>query len=369
MSTASGGSRPDPSAHHGPGGRFRNPWTEAAEDDAVRKEFPKVAWEWLTTRHPPDPDPSALPTKTPRISHPVSREGEVRITWVGHATALVQLPGLNVLTDPVWSPRAGPFGRVGPRRFVPAVPELEDLPPVHAVLLSHDHYDHLDHGTVRALHARYGDELLWCAPLGHRAWLRRRGITRVAERDWWQEAELPEGRGTVVCVPARHWSRRTPFGTNRRLWCGWVIRTGEDRSETKVFYAGDTGYSSLFREVGTKLGPFHAALLPVGAYRPRWFMKSSHMDPEEAVQAWEDLGKRGIFLAMHWGTFRLTFEDPLEPPIRARRAWETKGHPPGDLRIPHHGETVVCILPRAAERRGCGRPPSSTALQDPGDVP
>ncbi len=308
----------------------------------MRRRFPSFVREWLTTTLPPDPGPASLPPATPAMSLPWTENGEIRITWVGHATALLQLPGLNVLTDPVWGDRAGPWGRWGPRRFVPPVPELDHLPPIHVVLLSHDHFDHLDDYTVRALQEREGPDLLWCTPLGYRSWLSRRGARRVEERDWWGTVVLPEGRGEATAVPARHWTRRTPLGTNRRLWSGWVVRGGNGDG---ILFAGDSGHCSAFREIGRELGPFRASLLPIGAYAPRWFMGPAHMSPEEAVRAYGELGGRGSFIGIHWGTFRLTFEDPLEPPRLARAAWRAAGYPEADLRIPKRGETVTVGAP------------------------
>lgn len=344
----------------------------AAGDDALRRSFGRVAREWLFGKHPPDPPAGALPTAVPAVAGeggvPPVEEGGVRITWLGHATTLVQLPGLNVLTDPVWSDRCSPAGFLGPRRFVAPPMTLERLPPVHAVLLSHDHYDHLDRPTVRALHRRFGDDLTWHTPLGHRDWFTAQGVDNVVERDWWEGGTLPGGRFEAVAVPARHWTRRRPGGTNSRLWCGWVVRPvssagrdgdgvdagglrdpgdgadpragGRPNPGPRVYFAGDSGYCPAFREIGDRLGPFDVALVPIGAYEPRWFMGAAHMNPEEAVQAYRDAGGRGAFLGIHWGTWRLTFEDPLEPPVRTRAAWAAAGLADADLHLPRHGETV-----------------------------
>lgn len=357
--------------HHRPDGRFRNPWPEAQGDDALRRRIWRVAREWLFGKHPPDPPPGAFARGTSDVAHPWLPTGpagdadgappsrEVRVTWIGHATALVQLPGLNLLTDPVWSDRSSPVGFAGPHRFVPPPIALEALPPIHAVLLSHDHYDHLDRPTVEALRTRFGDDLLWLTPLGYRSWFARLGVENVIERDWWEEAELPGGRFRAVAVPARHWTRRRPGGTNKRLWCGWSVVPTEGEGP-RVWFAGDSGYCSAFREIGARLGPFDVSLVPVGAYEPRWFMGAVHMDPEEAVQAYRDAGGRGAFVGTHWGTWRLTFEDPLEPPVRTRAAWAAAGLPEGDLHLPAHGGTVVVS--------GVGRsvpPPLSPPLPTP----
>ncbi len=335
--------------HHRPDGRFRAPWPEAAGDDAMRRRFVRVAREWLLGSHPPDPEPQRLPVVEPDLAHPVLRSGEARVTWVGHATFLIQLPGLNLLTDPVWSRRPSPVAFAGTTpRFVPAVPALDALPPIHGVLLSHDHYDHLDRATVRALHRRFGDDVRWYAPLGFDRWLGRLGIRNVAALDWWDEAPSPDGGHTLTATPARHWCRRTPWDTNRRLWCGWAVTSTDTVAAVptsppghRLYFTGDTAWAGIFQEIGRRLGPFDASLIPIGAYEPRWFMKSSHVNPEEAVRIWRHLGSTGVFVPMHWGTFRLTFEDPLEPPERLRAAWNDEGLPADALRVLRHGETLV----------------------------
>lgn len=327
-------------SHHRPDGRFRAPWPEAAGDDALRGRFREVAWEWLTTRKAPDPRPEQLPLAVPEIIRPRVEDSEVRVTWVGHATFLLQLPGLNLLTDPVWSKRVSPVSFIGSPRFIPAVPDFDALPPIDGVLLSHDHYDHLDRPTVRALHRRFGNDLTWFTPLGYRRWFRRLGIERVVEADWWEEFDAPGGDFTVTAAPARHWSRRLPWDTNARLWCSWAIRR-KSGPAPRVYFGGDSGYASCFTEIGERLGPFDVSLLPIGAYDPRWFMSASHVNPEEAVRIYQDLGSTGTFVPTHWGTLRLTFEDPLEPPERLRKAWADAELPWDDLAVLRHGETLI----------------------------
>jgi N-acyl-phosphatidylethanolamine-hydrolysing phospholipase D len=339
--------RPD---HHRPDGRFRNPWPEAAGDDAIRARFREMIREWRTTTLPPNPSPEALPSGAADMARPHASAHEVRITWAGHASHFIQLPGLNVLTDPMWSERASPVQWLGTRRFVPARPALDDLPGVDAVLLSHDHYDHLDRPTVLSLKRRFGRDLPWYVPLGYRSWLAGCGFRNVVELDWWQEHLLPSGHFRVVATPARHWTRRTPWSTNRRLWCSFALVPVRDQ-DVRVYFGGDSAYASFYREIGEQLGPFDASILPIGAYEPRWFMGASHMNPEEAVQAYGDLGGSGAFLPSHWGTFRLTFEDPLEPPKRLRAAWAAGGLPPPLLHVPRHGETVTLSAPAAPRTR------------------
>jgi N-acyl-phosphatidylethanolamine-hydrolysing phospholipase D len=316
----------------------------AAEDDALRKRFGQVVWEWLATPRVPDPAPGDLEAVPAEPARPTAGEEDLLVTWVGHTTFLVQIRGFNLLTDPVWSRRVSPVPFLGPRRFVRAVPALDELPPIHAVLLSHDHFDHLDRSTVRALNRRFGSALRWLTPLGYRDWFGRLGIRNVTELDWWEEADVGPGALRVIAAPARHWTRRTPWGTNRRLWCSWAV-IPRDGSGPRVCFVGDSGYAPCFSEVGDRLGPFDASLVPIGAYEPRWFMAPSHMDPEEAVLTYRDLGGRGIFIPSHWGTFRLTFEPPLEPPARLLEAWSSANLPDRNLVIPRHGETVTVAEP------------------------
>lgn len=327
-------------AHHGRGGRFRDPWTDLPPEPSG-PDVLRWSWERFRSDLPPDPDPDRLPRSDPDLAHPrvPADSAELRITWIGHASFLLQLPGVNILTDPVFSDRASPVQWAGPRRLTPPGLRLEDLPPVDAVVLSHDHYDHLDAHTVDRLHERFADVLAWFTPLAYGDWFGRRGVRRVVELDWWGSAELRTDSGhqaVLRALPARHWTRRGLRDTRRRLWASWGIRAG-GRS---VYFGGDSGYCSAFREVGEREPSFDALLLPIGAYEPRWFMRASHMTPEEAVQACRDLGG-GAFFGMHWGTFRLTDEAPLEPPVRARRAWAAVGMPPDELYIPRHGQTVL----------------------------
>ena len=260
-------------------------------------------------------------------------------TWVGHATTLLQLGDVNVLTDPMWSVRASPVSWAGPARLVPAAVALESLPPITAVLISHNHYDHLDAFTVRQL-ARRDPEAVWFVPLGLKSRVVRWGVRRAHEADWWQTVAADDI--TVSCVPARHFSARTPWDRARTLWAGWTIAANGWRA----YFAGDTAYHPEFADVARRYGPFDLVLLPVGAYEPRWFMGSVHMNPEDAVAAYDDIrGSHGTapppaMLPIHWGTFRLTDEPMDEPPSRTRAAWQSAGQPGGALWMLAHGETA-----------------------------
>ncbi|MGH2395217.1 MAG: MBL fold metallo-hydrolase, partial [Candidatus Limnocylindria bacterium] len=253
------------------------------------------------------------------------------VTWVGHATLLVQLDGVNVLTDPQWSNRASPVSFGGPRRVTAPGVRLEDLPPIHLVLISHDHYDHLDVATVRRLAADHRPRFL--VPLGLKAWFADLGITDVEEMDWWKHRTE---RGLIVtCVPAQHFSGRGLWDRNRRLWSGWIV-AGRHR---RLFFAGDTAYNSgMFQEIGRRLGPFDLAAIPIGAYLPSIIMRASHTTPEEALQVFDDV--RGqAFVPLHWGTFDLADEPLDEPPRRLAVEARRRQLGPERVWILEHGET------------------------------
>ena len=257
-------------------------------------------------------------------------------TWVGHTTVLLQIGGLNVLTDPIWNDRASPFSFAGPRRFTAPGVALESIPVIDCVLLSHNHYDHLDSATAERLVARF-PALAWRVPLGCSDFLRARGATDVEELAWGEATSVCETR--LTCVPAQHFSGRTPFDRDQSLWCGWVARSGK----RAVYFAGDTALNPSFADIGSECGPFDLALMPIGAYDPRWFMRGVHLDPEECVSAVRmlaaDHADVPCLLATHWGTFKLTDEPLDEPPKRMRAAWSEAGLPSEKLWIPAFGET------------------------------
>lgn len=259
------------------------------------------------------------------------------MTWIGHSSFLLQLAGLNILLDPIWSERASPLQFAGPRRWVRPGIALDRLPPIDIVILSHDHYDHLDAGTTRRLISRY-PAAQWLAPLGVADFLRHRGAREIVERDWWESAALLGLE--ITCVPAQHFSGRTLGRRNQTLWCGWTLQ-GRDH---RVFFAGDTALHPEFGAITNRLGPFDLAILPIGAYEPRWFMGAVHMNPDDCIKAVAQIkpfqnGRRLVVTAGHWGTFKLTDEPMDEPPARMREGWVAAGHAADDLWIMKHGET------------------------------
>lgn len=251
-----------------------------------------------------------------------------RVTWVGHSTLLVQMGHVTFLTDPTWSATASPFA-VGPRRFVEPGLAMDDLPRIDFVVVSHNHYDHMDLETLRRLSER-GARIF--VPLANAATLQGAGINNVQELDWWRAHTI--GQVEVHCVPARHWSRRGVFDENRALWSGWVV-TAQDR---RFYFAGDTGFFDGFEEIGRRLGPFDLAAVPIGAYEPQAMMAPAHLSPEEAVDAAIALGARRS-VAIHFGTFDLSDEPVDEPPKRFREASAEAGRGVGVDWVLSVGET------------------------------
>jgi N-acyl-phosphatidylethanolamine-hydrolysing phospholipase D len=256
----------------------------------------------------------------PRVADPLgelAHHSVATVTWIGHATALVRQDGVRYLTDPAWSERAGPGGRVGARRFVPPALALRELPPLDFVLISHNHYDHLDLPALAELH-RLQPQLRFFVPLGNAELLRGEGIDGVSELDWGERAQV--GDVEVRCLPSQHWSARGLFDENAALWSSWAV-LGKQR---RVYFSGDTGAFSGFAEIGRRLGPFDLALLPIGAYEPARMMQPVHLDPEEAAFAARDLRAQRV-LGIHWGTYDLTDEPLGEPPLRFAAALGAAG--------------------------------------------
>jgi N-acyl-phosphatidylethanolamine-hydrolysing phospholipase D len=285
-------------APHGEPGRFFNPWAP------MTNGLPELL-RWKLRKNPYGPRrPPRVPVVANDGAYLARRAEPPSLTWVGHSTFAIQDAGEVFLTDPHWGKRA-----LLPRRQSPPGIPLAAVPPHAAVLLSHNHYDHLDAWTV----ARLPPGVRWFVPRGLASWFERRlpapSLPAVTELDWWESAR--HGSFTLTCLPAQHWSNRLEVGRNATLWCSWLL-TGGGRS---YYFAGDTGYFHGFAEFGRRFGTIDAALLPIGAYEPRWFMRYQHMNPAEALQAFRDLGARHLF-GMHWGTFDLT-DEPVDLAPRA----------------------------------------------------
>jgi len=272
------------------------------------------------------------------VVYPRSDAGALSATWVGHSTVLLQLGNLNVITDPVFSPRAFPVQWAGPRRVMdPGLP-LDALPPLDLILLSHNHYDHLDRPAVKRLVSMHPDAV-WVGPLGLARYVRPWGVRSLIELDWWQEASIKGVR--VTGTPARHFSARGFRDRNRSLWCGFALESAGFR----LYFAGDSAYHPEFGEIGRRCGPFDLMMIPIGAYDPRWFMQVVHMNAEEAVRVYQDVvaaypgATLPLMVGIHWGTFRLTTEPMDEPPRRAAAQWSEAGLDPEQLWIAKFGET------------------------------
>ncbi len=296
--------------HHTESG-FRNPWlTEEDENDFY--DFLRWQWNKRIGQQVVKPDRYDLRAVSPEYVNPPERIHSGMLTWVGHATYLIQVNNKNILTDPVWSDRVGPLGnRVGPRRYMPPGIPWEKLPPIDIVVISHNHYDHMDRATIERLEKDFSP--VFFVPLENKKFLAEWGVENVVELDWWDEYVIDGIK--IVCTPVQHASQRWINDRNESLWSSWIIKSG---SKT-IYFAGDTGYFPGFTEIGERYAPIDVALMPIGAYKPRWFMHPVHVNPAEALQAYLDLNAR-YFAAMHWGTFDQTDELLDQPPKDLQKA-------------------------------------------------
>ncbi|WP_258240051.1 MBL fold metallo-hydrolase [Pseudidiomarina homiensis] len=285
-------------------GRFadRNPYVTPKDTNAI--DFFMMRWfgddPWADQMQEYSNDPSLVPQTRIDLGALLQPSTKPQLTWLGHATFLLQYQGLTILTDPILNGRASPVSFAGPERITPAPLSVQDLPPIDIVVISHNHYDHLDEETIAGL----GAQVNYMVPLGLTEWFVEQGISaeRVYEFDWWQQLNF--GPVTVTATPSQHWSARSLFDKNETLWASWHLQV----DDWQVWFGGDTGYNPFqFKEIGTRFPAIDDALIPIGAYLPRWFMQPQHVNPPEALQIHQDLGATRSY-AMHWGTYQLAAE-------------------------------------------------------------
>jgi L-ascorbate metabolism protein UlaG (beta-lactamase superfamily) len=273
---------------------FRNqdPIADHGFTDFLKWMFTRNRGEWQKTNNEAGPAPA-------------KQVEDLRVTWVNHATVLIQVGGINILTDPIWAERTSPVSWAGPKRYINPGIRFEDLPPIDAVLISHNHYDHLDIETLKQLHSAHSFRVL--TGLGNRAFLKKHRIGSVSEMNWWQHEQLTD-EIRVTFVPAQHFSGRGIGDRNRTLWGSFVIES----SRGTIYFAGDTGWGPHFQQVSDRFGPVRLAILPIGAYQPRWFMSPVHISPEEALEAHRVLGAQ-YSIGIHYGTFSLADDGQDDP--------------------------------------------------------
>lgn len=331
--------------HHRPEG-FQNNYTEATD----KSRLDLLRWQIERARAGlPKPPEQLTPVVLPDMKFVSTNHGaaqEPAITWIGHATMLVQMGGLNILTDPIFSERSSPVQFAGPKRYQPPGIALKDLPRIDVVLLSHNHYDHLDTASVKALSVQEGGAPLFIVPLGVKKWFAAAGITNVQQMDWWDKTTVKATNGQIEVhfTPVQHWSARSLSDRRATLWGGFAVFA----PDFHLYFSGDTGYSKDFLDTRERFagmqteqqgGGFDMALIAVGAYEPRWFMKEQHVNPEEAVQIHLDLkAKRSV--GVHWGTFDLTDESLDQPPKDLAAARAAKKLPQEAFDVMAIGQTL-----------------------------
>ena len=322
-------SEEDYNSEHFNGNEFINIEIESEGDT---RDFSKF-FSWIVNSNKPDyKDASSTflvdVTDLNQIQNPP--RDKIQATWIGHSTLLVQFEGKNILTDPIFSVRCSPVKWAGPSRYTKAPFSVEDLPEIDFVVISHNHYDHLDLATIHSL----GNSPIYFVPLGLKKWFAKAGVKKVVEMDWWEEHKI--GVFTFVCTPTQHFSGRGLFDRNETLWCSWAV-IGENK---RFWFAGDTGYFSKFKNIGDKYGPFDLSAIPIGAYEPRWFMKPMHVNPDEAVQIHLDV-KSKMTIGIHWGTFILTDEPIEEPREKLQESIISRKLIEREFIAINHGQTLI----------------------------
>ncbi len=308
---------------HYDGKKFFNPWGE---------NVAKSLWDVMKWKITSDAKNWEEVTEREHHELPQVLAGQTSLTWVNHSTFLIRAQGLSILTDPVWSKRTSPFSFAGPKRVQAPGLAWDKLPKIDVVLVSHNHYDHLDLDTLLLLEKR--DQPLFLVPLGDGGWLKKKGLTNVAEKDWWQTTDV--GPAKVTFLPAQHWSARWTWDRNESLWGAW----GVEVNGLKIYHAGDTGLGPHFAQTRERWGGPDIALLPIGAYEPRWFMKPMHMNPSDAVEAMERLGAKQA-IGMHFGTFQLTDEAREQPVKDLAEALAKKNIATEKFSAPDFGQSFI----------------------------
>ena len=314
-----------PISDHFDGQKFINPSQISA------KGFKKVGSyiqtrkpdRWFDARSTPvNPDPIPAP------DHPC----QIQYTFVNHSTFLIQVDGINILTDPIWSYRCSPFQFAGPHRWRPPGVKFDNLPEIHVVLLTHNHYDHMDAATLKKIWKKWNPTAI--VPLGLVPQVKKYGAKIIKELDWWQETNIEDLK--ITATPANHFSSRGLFDRDKTLWCGYHLRSAAGSS---IYYAGDTGYSPIFKEIGRRVGPMDLSFIPIGAYLPEWFMSPIHISPPQAVQVHQDVQSRKS-VAMHFGTFPLADDNPERSKAALIASRTEAGLSAHDFSIPVEGETI-----------------------------
>ncbi|OZQ63054.1 MBL fold metallo-hydrolase [Paenibacillus sp. VTT E-133280] len=307
--------------------RYHN--VDNVSTDKSLKEFR----QWREERRRKKKDYSyVVPNTPPKVSYLSENRLENTITWIGHSTFFLQYEGMNIITDPIWARRLGFEKRLGQ----PGIP-LSEVPPIDLILISHSHYDHLHIASIRKLY-RAGTTLV--VPVGLKRKMLRKGFHNCVEMEWWQEITL--GKIKLSFVPTQHWTRRTPWDTNTSHWGGYILEpadSGNQKSSPNLYFAGDSGYFPGFKEIGNRY-KIDIALVPIGAYEPEWFMTSQHVNPEEAIQAFLDVGAETM-IPMHYGTFRLADDTAREALDRMENARVKHAISEERIRILGYGETLV----------------------------
>ncbi|KAJ1862097.1 Protein-lysine N-methyltransferase efm4 [Coemansia sp. RSA 989] len=334
-------------SHHLPNGRFQNPWPSFTLPPAM-KFLKYTLFELGNNPARESLKEGRVPAVVPLDEQAITDPASLQVTWLGHASLLWQLDGANILCDPVFSLRCSPSQWIGPKRFTKAPCSVKELPHIDILILSHNHYDHLDWDTLKLIQQRFPSIKVF-APLGNRPILLSLGFSNIEIADWWDEfsVELPAGEFKLACTPAQHMTARGIFDRMATLWSSWVVI---GPSGQKFFFSGDTAYSAVyenpakaecpaFKQIGEVYGPIDLSAIAIGAYGPETMFGGMHANPEQAVRIHEDIGSKKS-IGIHWGTFILTSEAIDEPPKRLALELKARGHAPQEFTVLDIGQTT-----------------------------